>query len=79
MPNATMTRPKVDITRAWRDELYYEGLTEEERAALPANPAGELDLATDLKSLTIMPSLCFADNTPHCTCHVINHTTNCTV
>lgn len=33
---------KLDIVRAWKDESYRQGLTEEQRSALPANPAGEL-------------------------------------
>lgn len=79
MPTLTPTRPEVDVIRAWRDELYYESLTEEERASLPAHPAGELDLATDLKSLTATPSLCFGNGTSECTCLIFNHTTRCTV
>lgn len=32
----------TDIIRAWKDEQYLSSLSAEERAALPANPAGEL-------------------------------------
>ncbi|HEU5378761.1 MAG TPA: mersacidin/lichenicidin family type 2 lantibiotic [Ktedonobacteraceae bacterium] len=79
MPALTPTRSEVDIARAWRDELYYESLTEEERASLPAHPAGELDLATDLKSLTMMPSLCLSDGvTTECTCLIVQRTATCT-
>lgn len=35
---------KVDVIRAWKDAEYRESLTEEERAALPENPVGELPL-----------------------------------
>jgi mersacidin/lichenicidin family type 2 lantibiotic len=31
---------KIDVIRAWRDEEYRNSLTPEERASLPANPAG---------------------------------------
>ena len=31
---------KRQIIEAWRDEDYFLGLSEEERAALPAHPAG---------------------------------------
>lgn len=79
MPTFTPTRPEVDVARAWRDELYYESLTEEERTLLPAHPAGDLDLATDLKSLTVTPTLCYGDTTSECTCIIVNHTTQCTV
>ncbi|HSS50585.1 MAG TPA: mersacidin/lichenicidin family type 2 lantibiotic [Thermoanaerobaculia bacterium] len=30
----------IDVVRAWRDEEYRNGLTEQERASLPENPAG---------------------------------------
>lgn len=33
---------KFDITRAWKDETYREGLSDEQFDALPSNPAGEL-------------------------------------
>jgi len=35
---------KFDITRAWKDETYRQTLSAEERNALPANPAGELEI-----------------------------------
>ena len=34
-----------DIIRAWKDPLYRKQLTAEERAALPANPVGEVELS----------------------------------
>ncbi|HEY9674770.1 MAG TPA: mersacidin/lichenicidin family type 2 lantibiotic [Waterburya sp.] len=33
-----------DIIRAWKDEEYRTNLSEEERAQLPKNPAGLIDL-----------------------------------
>ena len=43
---------KIDTVRAWKDETYHESLSDEQRAALPANPAGELDLTeVQLKSI----------------------------
>jgi mersacidin/lichenicidin family type 2 lantibiotic len=35
---------KVNIIRAWKDEAYRMSLSAEERAALPANPAGSIEL-----------------------------------
>jgi mersacidin/lichenicidin family type 2 lantibiotic len=35
---------KQNIIRAWKDRAYRRGLSQAERAALPANPAGRLDL-----------------------------------
>lgn len=36
---------KIDIRRAWRDGEYFLSLTEEERAQVPANPAGVVEVA----------------------------------
>ncbi len=42
----------VDVIRAWKDEAYREGLTEQQLAALPANPAGAIELnETELASV----------------------------
>ena len=38
---------QVDIARAWRDQAYYESLSEEERAQVPENPAGERELSDE--------------------------------
>jgi mersacidin/lichenicidin family type 2 lantibiotic len=39
----------LDIIRAWKDEAYRASLTAAQRSALPANPAGMVELAeTDL-------------------------------
>ena len=35
---------KQSIIRAWKDENYRRSLSEAERAALPENPAGRVDL-----------------------------------
>ncbi len=43
-----MSHKKDHILRAWRDPEYFNSLTAEERAALPANPAAELELGDDL-------------------------------
>ena len=34
----------IDIIRAWKDEDYLMSLTDEQRASLPANPAGRIEL-----------------------------------
>ncbi|HVJ82921.1 MAG TPA: mersacidin/lichenicidin family type 2 lantibiotic [Planctomycetia bacterium] len=36
---------QIDVVRAWKDEAYRNELPEAARAALPANPAGVVDLA----------------------------------
>jgi mersacidin/lichenicidin family type 2 lantibiotic len=35
---------KLNIIRAWKDEEYRRGLSDAERACLPGNPAGAVDL-----------------------------------
>jgi len=35
---------RLDIVRAWKDEEYCESLNETERALLPQNPAGLIEL-----------------------------------
>ena len=43
-----MSQKKDHILRAWRDPEYFNSLTAAERAALPANPAAELELSDDV-------------------------------
>jgi len=35
---------RQDIVRAWKDEEYFNGLSESERSLLPQNPAGVIEL-----------------------------------
>jgi mersacidin/lichenicidin family type 2 lantibiotic len=35
---------KLDIVRAWKDEEYCGSLNDEQRALLPENPAGVIEL-----------------------------------
>lgn len=43
---------KFNIVRAWKDEAYRQTLSEEQLSALPANPAGELELTSaDLETV----------------------------
>jgi mersacidin/lichenicidin family type 2 lantibiotic len=41
-----MTR--TDIIRAWKDAEYRDSLSEAQRALLPENPAGLIELSTDV-------------------------------
>ena len=34
----------IDVIRAWKDETYRDRLTAEQRAMLPENPAGAIEL-----------------------------------
>ncbi|CAM4453660.1 mersacidin/lichenicidin family type 2 lantibiotic [Myxococcus xanthus] len=43
-----MSQKKDHILRAWRDPEYFNSLSSEERAALPANPAAELELSDEV-------------------------------
>jgi len=36
---------KDTIIRAWKDPAYRNGLSQAERAALPANPAGSIEIS----------------------------------
>jgi mersacidin/lichenicidin family type 2 lantibiotic len=43
---------KIDIVRAWKDEDYCSSLSDAERAELPDNPAGLVELSfADLKEV----------------------------
>ena len=42
---------KENIYRAWRDKEYYQSLSDEERAQVPANPAGLMDVDDEALSL----------------------------
>lgn len=35
---------KLDIVRAWKDEDYFNTLSDSERSRLPANPAGVVEI-----------------------------------
>lgn len=37
----------MNIARAWKDEAYRAGLSDEELAQLPPNPAGAIELDDD--------------------------------
>ena len=39
---------KQDVIRAWRDEDYYLSLPEGQRDALPAHPAGLIEVSDEL-------------------------------
>ncbi len=42
----------IDIIRAWKDDAYRLGLSQEQLGSLPANPAGEVELTeADLQSV----------------------------
>jgi mersacidin/lichenicidin family type 2 lantibiotic len=38
---------QLDIIRAWKDEEYCESLSATQRASLPQNPAGIIELTDD--------------------------------
>ena len=37
----------IDIIRAWKDEDYRDSLSDEEKAQLPENPAGLIELTDE--------------------------------
>lgn len=38
---------KIDIVKAWKDDAYRASLSEADRALLPDNPAGAVELSED--------------------------------
>jgi mersacidin/lichenicidin family type 2 lantibiotic len=48
----------MDIVRAWTDEEYRLGLSEEQSALLPENPAGLMELSDDDLQNIVGGSLC---------------------
>ncbi len=60
---------KIDIVRAWKDEEYHLSLTEAQRASLPANPAGAIELTEiELSSVAggITTGMCSSSSTTSC-------------
>ncbi len=39
----------IDVVRAWKDEAYRASLTEEERALIPDNPAGNIEMSAGVE------------------------------
>jgi mersacidin/lichenicidin family type 2 lantibiotic len=35
---------RIDVIRAWKDQAYRQSLSDAERASLPENPAGSVEL-----------------------------------
>ena len=66
---------RADVIRAWKDPLYRSGLSPQEKAALPANPAGLVEVREeDLK----MASGGIAVTTAiDCTEYTFNHWRRC--
>ena len=54
-----------DIVRAWKDQDYLESLSEDQRSALPENPAGVIDM-TD-KEIESLNGASFASWLCNCT------------
>lgn len=44
---------KLDIIRAWKDELFRKNLSEEEQRLLPEHPAGAVELTTEEMDLVV--------------------------
>jgi mersacidin/lichenicidin family type 2 lantibiotic len=38
---------KIDVVKAWKDEAYRASLSEADRAILPGNPAGAVELTEE--------------------------------
>ena len=59
---------KQQIIRAWKDQAYRRGLSEAERALLPENPAGRVELdaitAAELAGINGGRGLSYSTNDP---------------
>ena len=53
-----------NVIRAWKDEAYRQSLSEAERAQLPANPAGLIELS-ELELGSVAGGICW-DTTANC-------------
>jgi mersacidin/lichenicidin family type 2 lantibiotic len=66
---------RVDIIRAWKDSSYRRSLSKDQLAAMPANPAGAIEL-TDMEAAAIDGKMAFADcggchsHQPNCTANI---------
>ena len=63
---------RLDIIRAWKDESYRNSLSPAQKALLPGNPAGMVEL-TDAEAATVDGKLSVAICS---TCHGCTHVTS---
>jgi mersacidin/lichenicidin family type 2 lantibiotic len=57
---------RINIIRAWKDEAFRQSLSDAERARLPQNPAGAVEL-TEAEAAAVEGQL--ARSCCPCTCH----------
>jgi mersacidin/lichenicidin family type 2 lantibiotic len=50
---------RLDIVRAWKDQAFRNSLSAEQRALLPGNPAGTVELS-DLEAATVEGKVAYA-------------------
>ena len=63
---------KADIIRAWKDPTYRQALSAAELAALPKNPAGQVELTDEeLDGSDTLVATTYAT----CTCTTVTRTT----
>jgi mersacidin/lichenicidin family type 2 lantibiotic len=58
----------VNIIRAWRDEEYRLSLSDAERALVPANPAGLVDVSEEDLDQVVGGAACSCCCTCGCSC-----------
>lgn len=56
---------KLDIIRAWKDELFRKSLSSAQQTLLPEHPAGEIVLS-EAEMATINGGIVFTDNPRGC-------------
>ena len=61
-----------NIIRAWKDQDYFDSLSQEESSLLPENPAGMLELSDEEMNLIVggkKKDKSLKHHTKHCTKH----------
>ena len=71
-----------NIIRAWKDEDYFDSLSEEERVLVPENPAGIVEMSNE-EMESIAGGGCRNNNTNGCNvvsnnCNITNDNATCT-
>lgn len=58
---------KLDIIRAWKDELFRKSLTSDQQTHVPENPAGEIVLSeAEMATVNGGDGIVFTDNPRGC-------------
>jgi len=62
---------RIDVIRAWKDEAFRQSLSEAERAMLPQNPAGSVELTAAEAAAVEGGDSGTGGSCCSCTCHSV--------